>query len=396
MKTSLIRIKQEVLSTEISATQYGFVSGLIASVIYYLAASNLLANDHNWVNLFSLYVFLYPLTAAVFARWERQLHFRRLAAVTLTAEIPSLFGAVYLFFENRIPEALIVLLLIPSIIQTGIAMPWVFRLILSRPLLKTRQPFLSFTIMLHDLTDQLLSKMDSLLIGGLVSLQTLGLYNRAYSLIHYPNQFFQAVINPILFPKSLMKKDSESFLLYWGKYLALAFSLASWFIATISISTQFWVEPLWGTRWVGLIKLIPPLSIIGTVLVGTRIADPLLLSLDKDRQRLNFRLLFLLVFALMFLLLTQHFGLVFTLYMLAGTTGGLGIFGLVYLQKRLLTEALILHRTVPAVLLSWTMCISLHQITNSTLFMGIYAGFTLIIFGLVFPYLWSLSRWIKQ
>ena len=160
------------------------------------------------------------------------------------------------------------------------------------------------------------AKIDSLLIGFLFGAGNLGLYNRAYSIAHYPAQLTSGVINPVLYPYSqkhglvdaLTPANLKSVLIP-----ALTAVLAGLFI--LAWSAPSWIAYFWGDEWIGVAPLMYGLSLVAVGRMLSKLSE--IVILNREKQHWLFRIqLFLLIGMIAILAITAPFGLMVVTYSL--------------------------------------------------------------------------------
>lgn len=145
-----------------------------------------------------LFLFM-PYTAIGLALLRRQMRYGRVVALESASATVASGAAVIAARLGYGPYAL-VWGAFASMLTIACALPWLVNWLPRPTPLKAVRPLLSYAwyAMLNGLLNSAASRVDNMLIGGLLGVGGLGIYNRAYSLARIPSDHFAESLNPLL------------------------------------------------------------------------------------------------------------------------------------------------------------------------------------------------------
>lgn len=138
-----------------------------------------------------------------------------------------------------------------------------------------------------ELLDVFIRKADSFAIGFFSGTAVLGLYNRAFSVVHYPDQVISGILNPSRLALLQQGKTETRTLFYAiasGFFLMLA---AGWPVVLFS---EQWIPAVWSEEWLGVSAFFPPLFAGGLALWVTRSCDAILVFRESFTLRFMVRI----------------------------------------------------------------------------------------------------------
>lgn len=199
---------------------------------------------------------------------KKEMNFRKIFFINSISVVVSGLIAIILASQGYGVWSLIFKLIIFHSLNTlilWVVSSWRPELVFSKTSLKDAMNY-SLPIMGNKTFGYFMRNTDSLLIGKFLGSSSLGIYNRAYSLMMLPINQISGVLSNVLFPSfTLINDDLELFKLNWlkvNRYLAfIVFPLCT----LIIILARPFVILILGYKWLEVVPIIQILSISGIV-----------------------------------------------------------------------------------------------------------------------------------
>lgn len=243
--------------------------GFVTSIIFFLLAPWVAAFYKDMVyasitRILAITIFFSTATIVPIALLNKRHQFALVSKVSITANLIVSILTVWLVFQgfSFYSIALRSVLLSSSI--------FILTLIFSKPILRLEfqrnslKKIFNFSIyqFLFNLINYFSRNLDNLLIGKFLGVSSLGLYDKAYSLMMYPVQNLTHVITPILHPVLAKYQNDHQFI--YDTYLRLVKILA---LVGIPISVFFYFSSaeiiyiFYGDKWLAIVPTFRILAI---------------------------------------------------------------------------------------------------------------------------------------
>jgi len=149
----------------------------------------------------------------------------------------------------------------------------------------------------HQITDQALRKVDSLILGWISGPFWLGVYNRGYGLSVQATHLVQGVFQPILLPE---KKN------YHHLVAEITSIVTAIILFIIAFGADWWIPLAWGEDWSALIPFMPLFSWLALSHLQIKLIDLQLLR-DLKNSVLGYSYLLALIFMILLSLISLTF-----------------------------------------------------------------------------------------
>jgi len=175
--------------------------------------------------------------------------------------------------------------------------------------------------------------MDSAFVGGFFGVVSLGLYNRAYTLMTTPMTNFVSVLQGVLFPAySRLQEEDDTLKLGYLATLGVVTLVSLPVFASVALVPRTVIEGLYGSQWLGAVPLLVPLALAMPFGAVTGIAGPLIWGKGQVGRELRVETVVAMLFVVV-LLATSKVSLVAL---------ACGVFGVYVLRAFLMTSAALL------------------------------------------------------
>lgn len=187
------------------------------------------------------------------AKLVREMNFKKIAVLNIPGNIVGLFVGVWMAMNGFRVWSIVGLYLSTQIVATF--MYWIFikwrpKLIFSVEKMKHHWNF-GYKLMISAQLNTLFDNIYNILIGKLYSIQSLGYYERAYTLNNYPVSILSGVISKVSLPLlSQISEDKQRTLKVYRKILMLSFFIS----APLMLGALVLAKPLFilflGEQWI--------------------------------------------------------------------------------------------------------------------------------------------------
>lgn len=196
----------------------------------------------------------------------RQMNFRTIGIITYASVVVSSVTALVLAWLGYGVWALVwhaIATNVTMLIGTSIATRWHPRLRFSVPVMSQVMSYGSYLLMYNSL-NYWMRNGDNLLIGKALGNVSLGMYNRAYTLMLLPLQNVGAIVGQVMFPTlSRLRDDPAAFrVLYLQSIRRISF-VAFPIMGGLSILAEPLIRILYGPQWGASAPILQILGIVG-------------------------------------------------------------------------------------------------------------------------------------
>lgn len=198
--------------------------------------------------------------------WQKELRFREIAKIEITNKIISLFVTVYLAYVGYGVYALAYGTIVSSIIQT---IQYLYLGLKEyRPMMRFKfqdvESFLEFGV--YQMGERTVNyfnyQIDTLLIGKLLGVESLGIYNIAKQLVMKPALVFNPIITRVTFPAmSKIQSDLPKLKEVYLKTINYLSSVNFPIYAFIFIFAYEIILVMFGTKWIDAVLIVKILSL---------------------------------------------------------------------------------------------------------------------------------------
>lgn len=268
--------KQEVSHTQLSTLYWlNILSGIVLFIIVSLCAPVVAlfyqeAELTNIIILVALTFLIQPFGQQFMVLWQKELKFNDIAKVDILTKLVALIVSVVFAYYNYGIYALVYGVLAGTILQTLVfvykgfreyTISFVFQL-------GDVREFLSFG--LYQMAEKTLnyfnSQIDTLLIGKLLGVETLGVYNIAKQIIMKPIQIINPIVSKVTFPvMAKIQDDTDRLKEIYLKTINLLSSINFPIYLFMLITAPQLVPLMFGEQWVDAVIIVQILSIYGAL-----------------------------------------------------------------------------------------------------------------------------------
>ena len=268
--------KQEVSHTQLSSLYWlNVLSGIVLFLIVSLCAPVVAlfyqeAELTNIIILVAMTFLIQPFGQQFIVLWQKELKFNDIAKVDILTKLVALIVSIVFAYYNYGVYALVYGVLAGTILQTLVfvykglreyTISFVFRL-------SDVREFLSFG--LYQMAEKTLnyfnSQIDTLLIGKLLGVETLGVYNIAKQIIMKPIQIINPIVSKVTFPvMAKIQNDTDRLKEIYLKAINLLSSINFPIYLFMLITAPQLVPLMFGEQWVDAIIIVQILSIYGAL-----------------------------------------------------------------------------------------------------------------------------------
>jgi len=266
--------KQEVSHTQLSTLYWlNILSGVVLFIIVSLCAPLVAlfyqeAELTNIIILVAMTFLIQPFGQQFVVLWQKELRFNDIAKVDVITKLLSLLVSVIFAYYNYGVYALVYGVLAGTLLQTLVfiykgfreyTISFVFQL-------GDVREFLSFG--LYQMAEKTLnyfnSQIDTLLIGKLLGVETLGIYNIAKQIIMKPIQIINPIVSKVTFPvMAKIQNDTDRLKEIYLKTINLLSSINFPIYLFIIMTAPQLVVLMFGEKWVDAVIIVQILSIYG-------------------------------------------------------------------------------------------------------------------------------------
>ncbi|MEG9302761.1 MOP flippase family protein [Psychrobacter celer] len=268
--------KQEVSHTQLSSLYWlNVLSGIVLFLIVSLCAPVVAlfyqeAELTNIIILVAMTFLIQPFGQQFIVLWQKELKFNDIAKVDILTKLVALIVSIVFAYYNYGVYALVYGVLAGTILQTLVfvykglreyTISFVFRL-------SDVREFLSFG--LYQMAEKTLnyfnSQIDTLLIGKLLGVETLGVYNIAKQIIMKPIQIINPIVSKVTFPvMAKIQNDTDRLKEIYLKTINLLSSINFPIYLFMLITAPQLVPLMFGEQWVDAVIILQILSIYGAL-----------------------------------------------------------------------------------------------------------------------------------
>lgn len=268
--------KQEVSHTQLSSLYWlNVLSGIVLFLIVSLCAPVVAlfyqeAELTNIIILVAMTFLIQPFGQQFIVLWQKELKFNDIAKVDILTKLVALIVSIVFAYYNYGVYALVYGVLAGTILQTLVfvykglreyTISFVFRL-------SDVREFLSFG--LYQMAEKTLnyfnSQIDTLLIGKLLGVETLGVYNIAKQIIMKPIQIINPIVSKVTFPvMAKIQNDTDRLKEIYLKAINLLSSINFPIYLFMLITAPQLVPLMFGEQWVDAVIILQILSIYGAL-----------------------------------------------------------------------------------------------------------------------------------
>jgi len=243
----------------------------------------------NIILVLSLNFFVTPLGSVTLSIARRDMRFRELAFIGIATTVISIAVTIYLAFRGHgamsiawgaVANTFSTFLL--SLTLRKPDMTWM-------PSLRGAGMFFKFggTVTLSSILSFLNSSATDVLLGRLMSMQAVGLFNRASSLNRYFATALGSVLGPVLLPwLSQLNRDGKSLKEVYGKITELVTGLAWPVYALIAVLADPLVHVLFGKQWSTSAELVPYICLAAMISSIQTASGPLFIARGRPSYNL--------------------------------------------------------------------------------------------------------------
>lgn len=146
-------------------------------------------------------------------------------------------------------------------------------------------------VVIANVTSYVLLNIDSFVIGRMLGVYYLGLYNRAMNLMNTPANVLVSGMQSVIFSAcSKIQNDKETVKLYFlGAMEALSFILFTLFFS-IAIASDAIVVWVFGDKWIGASEVVVPLALAMVFYGLLSLIGPVLMSINETKLEIKAQL----------------------------------------------------------------------------------------------------------
>jgi O-antigen/teichoic acid export membrane protein len=268
--------KQEVSHTQLSTLYWLNVSsGVVLFIIVSLCAPLVAlfyqeAELTNIIILVAMTFLIQPFGQQFMVLWQKELRFNDIAKVDVITKLLSLLVSVIFAYYNYGVYALVYGVLAGTLLQTLVfvykgfreyTISFVFQL-------SDVREFLNFG--LYQMAEKTLnyfnSQIDTLLIGKLLGVETLGVYNIAKQIIMKPIQIINPIVSKVSFPvMAKIQHDTDKLKEIYLKTINLLSATNFPIYLFMFITAPQLVALIFGEKWIDAVVIVQILSIYGAL-----------------------------------------------------------------------------------------------------------------------------------
>lgn len=162
-------------------------------------------------------------------------------------------------------------------------------------------------IIAANLSDWAISNLDSLVVGRALGVETLGLYNRALTLVSSPLGAFVAGLRGVLFAACSRAQHRPHSLrrAYLGATTAVALVCLPLFVSIASVAETV-IVGLYGQNWIVAAAALAPLALATSLAALLSVAGPVLKSIDRVGDELRAQAIALVTLVPLLYLAARH------------------------------------------------------------------------------------------
>jgi O-antigen/teichoic acid export membrane protein len=266
--------KQEVSHTQLSTLYWlNILSGVVLFIIVSLCAPLVAlfyqeAELTNIIILVAMTFLIQPFGQQFVVLWQKELRFNDIAKVDVITKLLSLLVSVIFAYYNYGVYALVYGVLAGTLLQTLVfvykgfreyTISFVFQL-------SDVREFLNFG--LYQMAEKTLnyfnSQIDTLLIGKLLGVETLGVYNIAKQIIMKPIQIINPIVSKVSFPvMAKIQHDTNKLKEIYLKTINLLSSTNFPIYLFMLMTAPQLVALIFGEKWIDAVIIVQILSIYG-------------------------------------------------------------------------------------------------------------------------------------
>lgn len=268
--------KQEVSHTQLSTLYWlNVLSGIVLFIIVSVCAPVVAlfyqeAELTNIIILVAMTFLIQPFGQQFMVLWQKDLRFNDIAKIDIITKLFSLLVSVIFAYYNYGVYALVYGVLAGTLLQTLLFVYKGFREYTISFIfqLSDVREFLSFG--LYQMAEKTLnyfnSQIDTLLIGKLLGVETLGVYNIAKQIIMKPIQIINPIVSKVTFPvMAKIQHDTDKLKEIYLKTINLLSSINfPIYLFMLNTAPQL-VVLMFGEQWVDAVIIVQILSLYGAL-----------------------------------------------------------------------------------------------------------------------------------
>ena len=263
--------KKNITREQLSTLYWiNLLSGLVIFIIIFFS-STLVANFYNeqgltkLIKIVGLTFFIQPFGNQFMVLWQKELKFKELSIINIISKIISFIVTIWLVLDGFGVYSIAYGLLIGTIFQTAIFVH--FGLKEYKPLfvfkIKNVKEIISFGLfqMGQNLIGYLNSQIDIIIIGKILDIETLGIYNLAKQFIMRPAQVINPIITKVTLPvMAIIQDDIEKLKNIYLKTVNYLSSINFAIYGIIFLFAHDIVIILFGEKWIEVVVILKILS----------------------------------------------------------------------------------------------------------------------------------------
>lgn len=263
------------------------------------------------LNLLAFNFLLTPFGAITVAIARRNMRFKALAYISITGAIASAGVSVILAYRGYGPISLAwggLAGTVATVLSTVFIRPFSGILI---PTLKGAGKIAKFGIAATGghLVAHANSQSSDLILGRMLSLELVGLFNRAKTLTETVHTVLQSSAGPVFLPwLSKIRREGEDHQESYAKIVEYTTGITWPFLAILAVYAHETLLLLYGDQWARSAPLVPYLCVSAAILSAYSVCSPLYLSVGKPKLDVSVQS-FVLVIRIGMLMIAAPYGL---------------------------------------------------------------------------------------
>ncbi|MCG8698618.1 MAG: lipopolysaccharide biosynthesis protein [Bacteroidales bacterium] len=263
---NVLIIKNQAISHSELSSLFWFqlVRGLIVSIVFYLMAKLIssLYNNSSLTLIAKVYAPIFFISACNNTHWsliKKNIDFKTITRINTTSLIISNIVAIIIAYLGGSYWSLVCLQLLNHLLR--LTYTWIISI--WNPGLYFNKSFVVSTIRkgMHiaglNAISSFSKNIDSFIIGKYVGNETLGIYNKAYSMITHSTQRLTANVSGVMLPSfSMLQNDMKRFSRIYTKIFKTTLMVILPFIVILLVQTENIILLTYGKKWLAMAPFV--------------------------------------------------------------------------------------------------------------------------------------------
>jgi len=324
---------------------------------------------------------------------EKDLKFHMLAIINISSSLTGGVSAVIAVYNGIGVYSLLVLTLVNGLSRMAMILfisNWKPSLCLSVTKVKSMVAY-AFKHKIFTTLSYFERNIDTLLIGKLFDVVSLGLYSFAYTILYMPVKRVSNIFVQILFPAfSLIQNDNKKMLSVYLQSIRLISIITFPIMVILSLNAALIIPAVFGQKWMPAVDMVQVLTIVGAIQSVNQLSSLMYHAVSEMKEPIYFGLLkVILIVAAIFI--GSSFDVFTAVLLILAATIASFVFNHLMISKRFSLSISELMKHLSGPILSSLIIVITYYLVYAYTANGIYSGLLSSIFGLLFIMLFEID-----